>query len=132
MGRLGAFGLRAANPGGPPIGSGPGCIWVGGATAAATVTVFSKFWASWPNAGTQIFRRDGAVTRLWSFLPDMEEARPENGFGWSGPREGLQEWQQRMSDWSRYGFQTRRWFLKGAELLDGGGGLSTQAMEDKG
>jgi hypothetical protein len=43
VGRLGAFGLRATKPGGPPIGSGPGCIWVGGATAAATVTVFSKF-----------------------------------------------------------------------------------------
>ena len=37
--RPAAFGLRAAKPGGTPIGSGPRCIWERGATAAATLAV---------------------------------------------------------------------------------------------
>jgi len=96
VGRLDAFGLRAAKPGGPPIGSGPGCIWVGGATAAATMTVFCKFWASWPSAGTQFSdatdrsRASEASFRIWKKL----------GLKMFGDGMGL----PRESDLARYGW----------------------------
>lgn len=44
MGRDEALGRRAVKLVGAPIESGPGCIWVGRATAAATLEVLANPW----------------------------------------------------------------------------------------